>query len=174
MAGILSNLIAWKRTREAESALARGDFETAAARFDAALKIRPRPASLVKRGLALWEGGTRREGLSCMREGAKALPDAHPVRLFFALALLEEGQADQAGRILDAVKAGNPDNLFCRGLVALAFLRSGKAREAAEALEDGVFASPLFRAHLLSATESHLRNSMKKEAWSQAYLDTLL
>ena len=72
------------------------------------------------------------------------------------------------------MRAADPGNPFARGLEALARLLEGNAREAAEALRSGVFASPLFRAHLLAAAEKHLRRTLSPARWNEAYLETVL
>jgi hypothetical protein len=132
------------------------------------------PVLRVKRGVALWEGGSRKEGLAEAREGAQSLPENHPGRLFLALLLIEEGLEEEAAGIVRDVQSRDAENLFARGLTALGLLASGKGREVEKALEEGVFGSPLFRAHLLVGVEKHLRNVLPADQWTAGYLETVL
>ncbi len=164
---------AWK-IRRAEGAFASARFPEAAEIYGEILASRDAPVLRVKRGVALWEGGSRKEGLAEAREGAKALPAGHPVRLFLALLLIEEGFGEEAAGIVRAVQTLDPSNLFARGLTALGRLASGKWREAEKALEEGVFGSPLFRAHLLVGVEKHLKRVLSADEWTAGYLEMVL
>jgi tetratricopeptide (TPR) repeat protein len=172
--GLGSRIRAELARRRGEARLAQGRFREAADELGRALAGAADPACRVKRGLALWEAGDRAAGLAEAEAGASALAASHPARLFWALLLLEEGKREEAGRIIDAVRGADPGNPFARGLQALDRILEGDPSEAGEALRGEVFASPLFRAHLLLAAERHLRGAMSPSKWNEAYLETVL
>ncbi|MHC4778661.1 MAG: tetratricopeptide repeat protein [Planctomycetota bacterium] len=160
--------------RRAESALAEGRFRQAADLYGRILASDDRPVFKVKRGLALWEAGSRKEGLAEARAGAKELPETHPGRLFLALMLVEEERRDEAEPLIRGVQEADPSNPFARGLTALARLASGQPGECAKLLEDGVFGSSLFRAHLLVKVEEHLMEGQPAARWTEGYLEMVL
>ncbi|GEM_PF-3136513 len=172
MSPILANLVSAAAHRRAEHALAEGRFAEAAEGFASLLARKEEPVFRMKRGLALWASGSRKQGREEAASAGAALPASHPARLFLALILIEEDR--DAEEILKAVAAADPGNLFARGLRALSLVRGGRETEAAGLLDGGVFGSAIFRARLLMAVETRLRKKLDEAGWREAFLETVL
>jgi tetratricopeptide (TPR) repeat protein len=162
------------RFRQAETALARGKFAEAAGLYESACTAADSPQSRMKHGFALWESGSRKEGLALAEGAGNTLPDSHPARLYLALLLAEEGRAADARKLLEAVQARDPENLFAKGVSALILLSEDRGKEASSLLKPGVFGSVFFRTHLLLALERHLKRRLNANDWTEAYLETVL
>ncbi|MHC5036750.1 MAG: hypothetical protein ACYTHM_05510 [Planctomycetota bacterium] len=174
MAGILARLKAAWRCRRAESALLQGRFQAAADLFGEGMALSDTPSVRIKRGYALWAGGNRKDGEAEAEAGAKSLPDHHPARLYHALILIAENRFDKGEKIIASILERDKENLFAHGLSALRLLFTGEMEKARSHLAKGLFASPLLRAHLLLGLESHLEKSLRKEDWTEKYLEMVL
>jgi len=123
-----------------------------------ALDRLPRSASLWHDyGLALERQGRRAEARQAYRTSLKADPGMAASQGALGALALQEGDIDQAERLLDSAYRGGERGAQVLAARARLFERQGKGRDAANAWGEAILAAPGRRTVLLEAARFHVR-----------------
>jgi tetratricopeptide (TPR) repeat protein len=129
--------------REAVAAQQRGDNETAIAKYQALIKLRPDAMEVrVNLGAALAHVGRYDEAIEQYRAALAKLPENKALRLHLARAYYQKGDLAQAAERFASLRQADPDNVQVATLEGDCYSRMGRDQDAIAALTPAEAAHP--------------------------------